>query len=63
MKNNTKKQHTVCVIVGAEGYCLAINNTRMLGPKPWGGGTVLVEWKVTEERRKEIIEELKQPEP
>ena len=28
------------VIAGVEGACLAINNTRVAGPKPWGGGRI-----------------------
>lgn len=29
---------------GAEGHCLCINDTRVAGPKPWGGGTVVRSW-------------------
>ena len=29
------------VIVGVEGACLAIDGTRVAGPKPWGGGRVV----------------------
>jgi hypothetical protein len=33
------------VIGGVEGPCLAINNYRVAGPKPWGGGTVQRKWR------------------
>lgn len=29
------------VIKGVEGNCLVINDTRVAGSKPWGGGTVI----------------------
>jgi hypothetical protein len=28
------------VISGVERACLALNNTRVAGPKPWGGGRI-----------------------
>ena len=28
------------VVCGAEGDCLLLDDTRICGPKPWGGGTV-----------------------
>ena len=34
------------IIQGVEGPCLAINSTRVAGPKPWGGGTTKHEWDV-----------------
>jgi hypothetical protein len=33
------------VIRGVEGCCLALDDTRIAGPKPWGGGTVIHAWK------------------
>lgn len=32
------------VIRGVEGCCLALDDTRIAGPKPWGGGTVIHAW-------------------
>jgi len=29
------------VISGVEGQCIAINDYRVAGPKPWGGGKVI----------------------
>lgn len=34
------------VIQGVEGKCLVINDYRVSGPKPWGGGTVIDSWTV-----------------
>ena len=36
----------VNIISGVEGQCLSINNYRVAGPKPWGGGKIIKEWKV-----------------
>jgi hypothetical protein len=38
------------IIHGAEGPCIAINDTRVAGPKPWGGGTVIRRWDTTREQ-------------
>lgn len=32
------------VIRGVEGCCLALDDTRIAGPKPWGGGTAIYAW-------------------
>lgn len=32
------------VIRGVEGCCLALDDTRIAGPKPWGGGKVIHAW-------------------
>ena len=37
------------VIRGVEGCCLALDDTRIAGPKPWGGGTVIHKWETAEE--------------
>lgn len=37
------------VIRGVEGCCLALDNTRIAGPKPWGGGAVIHAWETDEE--------------
>ena len=34
------------LISGREGYCIAVNDTRIAGPKPWGVGRVLQSWEV-----------------
>lgn len=45
------------IIGGVEGECLAINDTRVAGPKPWGGGSILKTWNVPVEKLKAIIKE------
>ena len=32
------------VIRGVEGCCLALDDTRIAGPKPWGGGKIIHTW-------------------
>ena len=36
------------VISGVEGCCLALDDARIAGPKPWGGGTVIHVWETGE---------------
>ena len=47
------------VIRGVEGYCLALDDKRIAGPKPWGGGDVIHAWETdkvyTQERTCEYI--------
>ena len=42
------------VIRGVEGCCLALDDTRIAGPKPWGGGTVIHAWEIDERTRAAI---------
>ena len=37
------------VIRGVEGCCLTLDDTRIAGPKPWGGGTVIHAWETDKE--------------
>jgi len=34
----------IAIIKGVEGYCISLNNYRICGPKPWGGGQVIKSW-------------------
>jgi len=43
----SKEKLTVEVIRGVEGHCLGINNYRVAGPKPWGGGKVIHRFRCT----------------
>ena len=36
-------------IRGVEGCCLVLDDTRIAGPKPWGGGTVIHAWETNKE--------------
>jgi hypothetical protein len=38
---------SVIFIRGVEGPSLYVNNYRVLGSKPWGGGTIVKEWTVS----------------
>lgn len=42
------KGFTIELIQGVEGLCLSLNDYRIAGPKPWGGGKVIHKWHVTE---------------
>jgi hypothetical protein len=46
---------TIEVVSGVEGLCLSINNTRVAGPKPWGGGRVIMSWKTKASRITESL--------
>lgn len=37
------------VIQGVEGCCLSLDDTRIAGPKPWGGGKVIHSWETDED--------------
>lgn len=37
------------VIRGVEGCCLALDDMRIAGPKPWGGGEVIHAWETDKE--------------
>lgn len=57
-KEANKKQPdliNILVVKGSEGHAVYINNIRIAGPKPWGGGTTLYETNVKKEELLEII--------
>lgn len=39
--------HTVQVVRGVEGYSVYLNGYRLIGPKPWGGGTIVASGQVS----------------
>lgn len=41
------KRYPIEIIQGVEGFCIGVNNYRLVGPKPWGGGTVVKRWNVS----------------
>lgn len=43
------------LIGGVEGKSLYINDRRVAGPKPWGGGSLISEWSVPLHRLKEAL--------
>ena len=42
--NMDEKKCKIEMIGGAEGSCLSLNDFRIAGPKPWGGGSVTKSW-------------------
>ncbi len=38
---------TIKLVEGVEGNSIYLNDYRIAGPKPWGGGRVLHSWEVT----------------
>lgn len=40
--------HKLVLVDGVEGPSVYLDDHRIAGPKPWGGGTVVREWTVTE---------------
>ena len=40
--NKPKKTIEVCIVNGVEGLSVSINNIRVAGNKPWGGGKILL---------------------
>ena len=44
-----KQAHSVEIIKGVEGLCVVLNDYRIAGPKPWGGGTVIARFKTSSE--------------
>lgn len=34
------------IIQGPEGKCVSLNDYRIAGPKPWGGGRIVQSWDV-----------------
>jgi len=43
MKNKTIE---LCIIRGVEGDCVVLNDYRIAGSKPWGGGEVVKSWQI-----------------
>lgn len=52
------KTYELSIISGVEGKCISLNDYRIAGGKPWGGGKVLQTWEVTLADLKEAISEL-----
>jgi hypothetical protein len=46
MKPRVPPKSRLEVVMGVEGYAAYLNNYRIGGPKPWGGGQVVRSWQV-----------------
>lgn len=44
MKNKKDQKCRLTYVSGVEGNSIYLNDFRIAGPKPWGGGKVLKEW-------------------
>jgi len=49
------------IVDGVEGPCVVVNDRRVAGPKPWGGGTTMRSWLVPEETITNALFGLRQP--
>lgn len=45
----------IMVVAGVEGPSLYVDDTRVAGPKPWGGGRPLYTFSVSKERLRELV--------
>lgn len=54
----TEKMVTIELIQGVAGLSISINDFRICGPKPLGGGKIYKKWKVPAKRFREEIEEV-----
>lgn len=54
--NEESKYAVVEIVSGKEGQCLIVNDLRVAGPKPWGGGTVIKRFQVKKEDLMEAID-------
>ena len=50
-----KKHLIVEQVHGCEGDCLVMDENRVAGPKPWGGGRVVKKWLLDRRQVEEIV--------
>ena len=43
-----KKYARIDIVKGVEGHAIYINDFRVVGPKPWGGGEYVKSWEKVE---------------
>lgn len=46
-------KHVVELVQGVAGPCVYLNGFRIVGDKPWGGGTILKRWALTDKDLRE----------
>lgn len=54
---------TLMIVNGVEGTAVYLNDFRIAGPKPWGGGTVVKQWDITPEDLESAIEDWSKRKP
>lgn len=55
---DNKESYELVYCQGVEGNSIYLNDYRIAGPKPWGGGKVLKKWTVTRADIFRAIEEV-----
>jgi hypothetical protein len=53
---NENMKSKIELINGAEGLSLYIDDFRICGPKPWGGGTVIASWDIDLKELENIVQ-------
>jgi hypothetical protein len=43
------------LVEGVEGQCIYLNDRRICGPKPWGGGRTIKTWDVEVQRIEDAL--------
>lgn len=56
MSEQRKKPMKLLLVSGVEGPSVYLNDYRIAGPKPWGGGTIQREWNVERENVERALE-------
>lgn len=56
----TEKKIEIEVVKGVEGHCIYINNYRVAGPKPWGGGQTVLSWRASLKDFETALEKVKE---
>lgn len=46
-KRTEEVAHKIELVQGVEGMCVYMNDFRIVGPKPWGGGTCIRSWSLS----------------
>lgn len=54
-QDGTEKDLELILCDGVEGQCVYLNDHRIAGPKPWGGGQVIGRWTVRLKDLKDAI--------
>lgn len=44
--NNSEGKITLLLVKGVEGFAIYLNDYRIAGAKPWGGGSTLKSWEI-----------------
>jgi hypothetical protein len=56
-KPKLAREHELRLVAGVEGLCLYLNNFRLAGPKPWGGGVTRCVWHTSADDIRRALEE------